>query len=66
VPFGPLAVRREATIGRGAVETRLILDVDRRRFTPAEVDAMVNDAAVLALSSELRLAPRARAAAARR
>jgi hypothetical protein len=57
VPLGPLAVRREVQAGRGPVETRLVLDVDRRRFTPAEVDAMVTGAAVLTLSSELRLVP---------
>jgi hypothetical protein len=57
LPFGPLAVERSAKTGRTTVETRLVLDVDRRRFTPAEVDAMIDDAAVLTLSSELRLVP---------
>lgn len=58
VPFGPLAVRREATVRPGRVELRLVLEVDRRRFTPGEVAAMVDDAAVLTLSNELRLIPR--------
>ena len=58
VPFGPLSIRREATVRRDLVETRLVLEVDRRRFAPAEVAAMVDDAAVLTLSSELRLISR--------
>jgi hypothetical protein len=57
VPFGPLTVERTAKTGRNTVDTRLLLEVPRRRFAPAEVDAMIDDAAVLTLSSELLLVP---------